>query len=471
MMKQTKNKAKNNKRKEVAADKNNISKLKLSEGVNIVQDNPCKYFTFHEKLGEGSYGKVWRSKNRDTGEEIAIKQIKIDGDIDLQDLVTEIEHMSALGDCPHIVGYHKSFLTTKEDDFKSHTGNDACFTLPDSDTLWISMEYCSVGSVSDLMTICKVTLSEAEMGIILRDSLMGLKYLHEKRKIHRDIKAGNILLNAMGRAKLADFGVSGQIKDQTKHHTVIGTPFWMAPEVIEEKYDHKADIWSLGITAIEMAEGHPPYWNIHPMRAIFLIPNRPPPKLHSESNWTPEFVDFISQCLVRNPDNRPQAGTLLDHPFIKKAAEIANPFLEFKKIIEDSAEKIKLAGSREKALGEDEESSSNDSNTKQKKDDDSSGGSVEVETMVFMPNDDDDSSNSVIVNPTVVHHGKGKQGNYVPQFESFFSNSKFANHSLQDLERLLNTVDQKLQNHSLIQQRLKEDKEIISKLINKREKR
>jgi len=299
--------------------------------------------------------------------------------------------------------------------------------------------------------------------------LKGLRFLQKSKIIHRDIKAGNILLNAQGTAKLADFGVSSQIKDTTKHHTVIGTPFWMAPEVIEEKYDHKADIWSLGITAIEMAEGHPPYWNIHPMRAIFLIPNRDPPKLRDEEKWSPEFKEYMKQSLVRNPENRLEAKKLLEQPFIKKAEDIPESGILplFRKIFDDAAEKIRVAGSREKALGEDEDSSSNESTTKPKTER-GSEESADVETMVLLEDDEgDNSSNSVVVNPTIVNHNKGK-GNYVPQFASFFSNSKYASHSLQDLERLLTTTDQKLQKVSLIQQRLKEDKEMITKLLNKR---
>lgn len=183
------------------------------------------------------------------------------------------------------------------------------------------MEYCGAGSVSDIMRLRKKTLSEDEISTILSDTLKGLEYLHLRRKIHRDIKAGNILLNSEGHAKLADFGVAGQLTDtMAKRNTVIGTPFWMAPEVIEEiGYDTVADIWSLGITALEMAEGKPPYGDIHPMRAIFMIPTKPPPSFREIDRWNPEFIDFVSLCLVKNPEERATATDLLQHEFVKNA--------------------------------------------------------------------------------------------------------------------------------------------------------
>ena len=173
------------------------------------------------------------------------------------------------------------------------------------------MELCEGGSVSDLMTSCEATLEETTIQVVCAAVLLGLDYLHSQKHIHRDIKCGNVLLSAKGHVKLADFGVSATLSNTvSRRHTLIGTPFWMAPEVIkEDAYDYKADIWSLGITAIEMADGEPPYIHIHPMRAIFLIPQRPPPTVKKPENWTKPFLDFLSQCLKKDAKERSSAGT------------------------------------------------------------------------------------------------------------------------------------------------------------------
>lgn len=188
------------------------------------------------------------------------------------------------------------------------------------------MEYCGVGSVSDIMRLRGEEMSEPQIATIFAGTLRGLNYLHGKKTIHRDVKAGNVLIEeTRGVAKLADFGVAGQLSEEVqKRNTVIGTPFWMAPEVIQEAgYDHRADLWSLGITAIEMAEGKPPLSDTHPMRAMFMIPSNPPPTLKEPlgGKWSDSFHSFLGQCLVKAPDDRATAEQLLEHPFIVTAGD------------------------------------------------------------------------------------------------------------------------------------------------------
>eukprot|EP00004_Rigifila_ramosa_P012899 TRINITY_DN2837_c0_g1_i2.p1 TRINITY_DN2837_c0_g1~~TRINITY_DN2837_c0_g1_i2.p1 ORF type:complete len:271 (+),score=57.90 TRINITY_DN2837_c0_g1_i2:213-1025(+) len=186
--------------------------------------------------------------------------------------------------------------------------------------VWLVMEYCGGGSVSDITQTLKHGLGEAEIAAVIHDTLAGLAYLHQHNKLHRDVKAGNILLTLSGHAKLADFGVSGQLSPtMMKKMSVIGTPFWMAPEVIQQTgYDSKADIWSLGITAVEMAELETPYSDLHPMRAVFLIPSRPSPTLKHPDRYSPEFNSFVNACLSKDARERPSAQQLLqDHPFLR----------------------------------------------------------------------------------------------------------------------------------------------------------
>lgn len=191
------------------------------------------------------------------------------------------------------------------------------------------MEYCGAGSVTDLITASKSrSLKEDWIAYISREMLRGLSHLHHRKVIHRDIKGQNVLLTLNADVKLVDFGVSAQLdKTISRRNTFIGTPYWMAPEVIacdpansasDAKYDNRSDLWSLGITAIEMAEGHPPLCELHPMRALFLIPRNPPPKLNAKKGkWTPNFVDFVEKTLIKNYQQRPNTDQLLHHPFIK----------------------------------------------------------------------------------------------------------------------------------------------------------
>ncbi|KAH3766370.1 protein serine/threonine kinase [Pelomyxa schiedti] len=252
------------------------------------------------KLGEGAYGSVWKARKGETTEMRAVKRVPVENDI--EDIKREVNFMKQC-DSVYIVKYYGSFVRKNE--------------------LWIVMEYCSQGSICDVMKICRRPLSEEQISCIIKQVLKGLEYLHSRHKIHRDIKAANVLVNDKGEAKLADFGVSGQLADTwAKRNTVIGTPYWMAPEVIKEVgYNEKADIWSLGITIIELAEMKPPYSDVHPMRAIFMIHTNEPPGLTAKpgTNWSEEIYDFLGCCLTKNPTSRLSAKLLLQHPFIAYA--------------------------------------------------------------------------------------------------------------------------------------------------------
>ncbi|KAJ8003715.1 hypothetical protein DPEC_G00151210 [Dallia pectoralis] len=271
--------------------------------------DPAGIFELVEVVGNGTYGQVYKGRHVKTGQLAAIKVMDVTEDEE-EEIKLEINMLKKYSHHRNIATYYGAFIK------KSPPGHD--------DQLWLVMEFCGAGSITDLVKNTKGNqLKEDWIAYISREILRGLAHLHAHHVIHRDIKGQNVLLTENAEVKLVDFGVSAQL-DRTvgRRNTFIGTPYWMAPEVIacdenpDATYDYRSDLWSTGITAIEMAEGAPPLCDMHPMRALFLIPRNPPPRLKSKK-WSKKFCSFIEGSLVKNYTQRPPTDQLLKHPFIR----------------------------------------------------------------------------------------------------------------------------------------------------------
>ncbi|XP_069773720.1 STE20-like serine/threonine-protein kinase isoform X7 [Narcine bancroftii] len=264
--------------------------------------DPEDVWTVVGELGDGAFGKVFKALNKETGAAAAAKVISCLNEEELEDYMVEI---NILGSCdhPNIVKLLDAFYF--------------------DNNLWIQTEFCTGGAVDAIMLELERGLTEPQIRVICRQMLEALNYLHDNKIIHRDLKAGNVLLTLEGDIKLADFGVSAKNTQTIQRRTsFIGTPYWMAPEVVQCEttkdvpYDHKADIWSLGITLIELAEMEPPHHELNPMRVLLKITKAPPPTLALPSQWSLDFKDFLRKALEKNVDVRWCVKQLLQHPFV-----------------------------------------------------------------------------------------------------------------------------------------------------------
>nr|XP_040236682.2 STE20-like serine/threonine-protein kinase isoform X2 [Anopheles coluzzii] len=287
---------------------------------NIRMDtDPADFWDMIGELGDGAFGKVYKAQNRETKQLAAAKMCTLEDEENLSDHMVEIDILSEIKH-PNIVGLYEAYSI--------------------DDKLWMLIEYCDGGALDSIMVELEKPLTEAQIAYVCKHMCAGLNHLHKNKVIHRDLKAGNVLLTMDGGVKLADFGVSAKNKHtMQKHDTFIGTPYWMAPELVlcetfrDNPYDFKVDIWSLGITLIEFAQMEPPNSEMSPMRVLLKIQKSEPPKLDQPSKWSKHFNDFLARALVKDPQQRPSTEVLMGLSFISgnlDSKPIKDLLLEYK---------------------------------------------------------------------------------------------------------------------------------------------
>eukprot|EP01133_Synstelium_polycarpum_P013342 gene13342-15693_t len=282
----------------------------------VSKEDPTKIYKNMTKIGEGAAGEVFVATSSKNSKRVAIKKIEINNE-NAKLLVTEIAIMKT-SQHENIVNYIDSYIVNDRE-------------------LWVAMEFMGGGCLTDILeAFDNIKMTEPQIAYVVRETLRSLQYIHSLHRIHRDIKSDNILLGSEGTVKIADFGYAAQLtQKQQKRNTVVGTPYWMAPELIRgHDYGIKVDIWSLGIMMMEMAEGEPPYMDFPPLRALFLITTKGIPPLKEQTKWTKDFHDFFAKCLDINNQTRPDASALLKHPFIEKACDAS----QFKPLIQMARE-------------------------------------------------------------------------------------------------------------------------------------
>jgi len=254
-------------------------------------------YAMHERVGVGSFGTVYRATAM-CGGQVAIKVIDVESEAELQEVRAEIATLATV-ECAQLVRYLGSYVVQNQ--------------------LWIVTEYLEGGSLCDIMTTLGCAFDEATIAGVAVSLVQALVYLHAQRKLHRDVKAKNILVSLQGEVKLADFGVATQLTDTTtKRQSLVGTPYWMAPEVITQaRYADKADVWSTGITLIELATRSPPHASLHPMKVLFVVPKDDAPRLTGP--FSPAFKAFVQRCLHKDSSMRPSAKELESDPFLTAA--------------------------------------------------------------------------------------------------------------------------------------------------------